>query len=323
MDPDRTRRRQIFAALTPSFGRILPATFVRNPKISGVERIHPLIEGIYKPAWSNYALSIASMIQSQYNDQMHYHPDGTWWMHYSPKSGSMDLAMNASVVRRMTDREPLLMLKQTSDKVSRSGAKYRFLGLGLVENFDPALHLFQITGVPADRFTDYLDAPLTDDLLETALRLESLEEWQPFVREDRVLYRVNAQKRDQAFRDVVLANYDRTCAVTGQKFVYSETVEADAAHIIAKGNRGTDDPRNGLALSRSVHWAFDQGVFTLSDQYEVLIHPAANRAVSKAFPLLKMDRKRIILPSDSAYFPHPEALAWHRSERFGLFAGGG
>lgn len=106
MDPDRTRRRQIFAALTPSFGRILPATFVRNPKISGVERIHPLIEGIYKPAWSNYALSIASMIQSQYNDQMHYHPDGTWWMHYSPKSGSMDLAMNASVVRCMTDREP-------------------------------------------------------------------------------------------------------------------------------------------------------------------------------------------------------------------------
>jgi hypothetical protein len=320
MDPDRTRRRQIFAALTPSFGRILPASFLRKPQIPGVERIHPLIEGIHKPAWSNYALSIASMIQSPYHDQMHYHPDGTWWMHYSPKAGSMDLAMNTSVVRCMTDAEPLLVLKQTSDKDSGSGAQYRLLGLGLVESFDPTLHLFQIRGVPADRFVDYLDTPLTDDLLETALRLESLEEWQPFVREDRVLYRINAQKRDQAFRDVVLANYDRTCAVTGQKFVYSATIEADAAHIIAKGKQGTDDPRNGLALSRSVHWAFDHGIFTLSDQYEVIIHPAAKQASSNAFPLLEMESKRILLPSDSAYLPHSEALAWHRSERFGLFA---
>lgn len=320
MDPDRTRRRQIFAALTSRFGRILPAIFIRDPQLPGVDRIHPLIEGIYKPAWSNYALTIASMLKSPYSDQTHFHADGTWWMHYSPKSGGMDLAANASIIRCMTDAEPLLVLKQISAKDFRSGAQHRLLGLGLVESFDPARHLFQIRGVPADRFTDYLDTTLTDDLIETALRLESLEQWQPFVKEDRVLYHVNAQKRDQAFRDVVLSNYDRTCAVTGQKFVYSDTVEADAAHIIAKGNRGTDDPRNGLSLSRSVHWAFDQGIFTLSDQYEVILHPSAKQASVSAFPLLEMDRKRILLPSDSAYLPHPEALAWHRSERFGLFA---
>ena len=119
---------------------------------------------------------------------------------------------------------------------------------------------------------------------------------------------------------MVLDNYDQTCAVTGQKFVYSATVEADAAHIIAKGKRGTDDPRNGLALSKSVHWAFDQGIFTISDQYEVIIHPEAKPSSTNAFPLLATDRKRIILPSDSAYHPHQEALAWHRKERFGAFA---
>jgi hypothetical protein len=232
----------------------------------------------------------------------------------------MDLAANTAVVRCMDEAEPLLVLKQISAKDSRTGVQYRLLGLGLVEIFDPASQLFQIRGVAADCFTEYLDTPLTDDLIETALRLESLEQWQPFVKEDRVLYHVNAQKRDQAFRDVVLSNYDRTCAVTGQKFVYSSTVEADAVHIIAKGVRGTDDPRNGLALSRSAHWAFDEGVFTLSDQYEVIIHPAAKQASSNAFPLLNMDRKRILLPSDPAYLPHPEALEWHRKERFGTFA---
>src|SRR6267143_522021 len=44
------------------------------------------------------------------------------------------------------------------------------------------------------------------------------------------------------FKCAALANYNRNCAVTGPKFVYSATVEADAAHIIAKGNKGTDDP---------------------------------------------------------------------------------
>lgn len=320
MDADRAKRRQIFAALAARFGRILPATFLRDPALPGVERIHPLIEGIYKPAWSNYALSVASMLKSPYQDQMHYHPDGTWWLHYSPKTGGMALAANAALVRCMTDAEPLLVLKQVSDKTSATGTRYRLLGLALIEAFDTQRDLFRIRGLPADRFTDYLDRPLEDELVETALRLESLEDWRPFLHEDRVLYRVTAQRRDQAFREVVLDNYDRTCAVTGQKFVYAATVEADAAHIIGKGSLGTDDPRNGLALSKSVHWAFDQGIFTISDQYEVILHPEANRASSNAFPLLAADRKPICLPSDPAYHPHPEALAWHREHRFGIFA---
>jgi hypothetical protein len=319
MDNDRTKRRQIFEALTPSFGKILPASFIRKPGLPGVDTIHPLIEGIYKPAWSNYALSIASMLKSPYHDQTYHNPDGTWWMHCSPKAGGLDIAANAALVRCMTDSEPLLVIKQVSDKSSSTGARHRLLGLGLVKNFDPERQLFRIRGVAADRFTDYLNRPLEDDLIETALRLEALEQWQPFLQEDRVLYRVSSQKRDQAFRDVVLDNYDRTCAVTGQKFVYSTTVEADAAHIISKGVRSTDDPRNGLALSKSVHWAFDQGIFTISDQYEVILHPEASRATTAAFPLIATDRKPILLPSDPAYLPHPEALEWHRKERFGAF----
>jgi len=202
MDADRTRRRQIFAALSPRFGKLLPPAFLKNPGLAGVERLHPLTEGIHKPAWSNYALSITTMLKSQYHDQTYFNPDGTWWMHYSPKAGSLDIAVNR------------------------------------------------------------------------------------------------------------------------QKFVYSDAVEADAAHIIGKGERGTDDPRNGLALSKSVHWAFDQGIFTISDQYEIILHPEARRASSQAFPLLETDRKRITLPTDPAYYPHQEALAWHREERFGRFAKG-
>jgi hypothetical protein len=320
MDQDRQRRRNIFQALTQSFGKIVPAAFLRKPGLPGVDRIHPLIEGIYKPAWSRYALSIASMLESPYQDETHFSADGTWWMHYSPKAGSMQDSANASLLQCQINAEPLLVVRQLSGKASHSGATYRLLGLALVEAFETETHLFRIRSVPAFAFVDYLETQLSDDLIETALRLEALEEWQPFLRESRGVYRVSAEKRDKAFRDIVLTNYDSTCAVTGTQFIHDSTIEAQAVHIIAKNVRGTDDPRNGLALSRTAHWAFDEGIFTISDQYEILVHPEANRARAAAFPILQADGNSIRLPTDPAYRPHPEALAWHRDKRFGKFA---
>jgi HNH endonuclease len=121
----------------------------------------------------------------------------------------------------------------------------------------------------------YGESRLADDLVETAVRLEALEDWTAVVQEERAVYRVNRLTRDAAFRDVVLANYGYTCAVTGLRFRRGAYVEAEAAHIIGKEARGPDDPRNGLALSRTAHWAFDHGIFTLSDDYEVTIHDRA------------------------------------------------
>jgi len=51
--------------------------------IHGIIRIHPLIEGIYKPKWSDHSLSIASMKVSRYTDKLTYLPDGPWTIKYS------------------------------------------------------------------------------------------------------------------------------------------------------------------------------------------------------------------------------------------------
>lgn len=319
---DLEKRRDIFRRLVPYFGKTLPAKFYRETgsHISGLDGVHPLIEGIYKPAWSNYALSVASMIKSPYHDVVSYNPDHSWTISYSPKAGGLDVAQNAALVRCMTDRQPVLVLRQISGKGHREGARHRLLGLGLILNFDPARQLFQIRGLHWEEISQFTNEPLTDELLPTALRLEALEEWTPFLNEDKVVYRVNRAKRDGAFREVVLENYESTCAVTGQKFVYENVVEADAAHIIGKDVNGTDDPRNGVALSKTAHWAFDLGIFTISDQYEIIVHPNAGGATVKNFPIVEMDRKKIHLPSDKSFWPHQEALKWHSTERFGKFA---
>jgi len=324
-DNEISERRRIFRTLVPYFGTVQPSSFFRDTSavVKGVNRIHPLIEGIYKPAGSVYPLSIASMLKSRYGDQLFHNPDRTWWMQYSPKAGGMDLAVNAGLVRCMTDREPVLVLRQESDKTSAVGARHLLLGLGNVENFDLATDLFRIRGLTFDEIIVVTGTALSeesDELIETALRLESLEDWTPFVAEDRAVYRVSRQKRDAAFRSIVLANYRHTCAVTGQRFHSPHHVEADGAHIIGKDVRGTDDPRNGLALSRSAHWAFDRGIFTISDQYEVVVNPKIECASIDKFPLIAMDRQEITLPKDQYYWPHPEALAWHKQEVFDRFS---
>src|SRR5438270_6072603 len=53
-------RQKIFRAMVPYFGTVQSASFFRDTStvVKGVHRIHPLIEGIYKPAGSVYPLSI-------------------------------------------------------------------------------------------------------------------------------------------------------------------------------------------------------------------------------------------------------------------------
>jgi len=319
-------RTRIFRTLIPYFGTIQPASFFRHTSkvVPSVERIHPLIaEGIYKPARSVYALSIGSFLDNPYHDQIFHNPDRTWWMEYSPKRGRMDSAVNTSVIRCMTDKQPVLAMRQESDKASAAGARHLLLGLGYVEGFDTARNLFRVRGLTFDEVSTVTGSTLSEDsdeLIETALRLESLEQWIPFVAEDRAVYRISRERRAAAFRSVVLSNYGYACAVTGQRFKSKRHVEADGAHIIGKEVRGTDDPRNGIALSKSAHWAFDKGLFTISDQYEVIVHPKAKDASVANFPALEIDRRKIALPGDSYYWPHFDALAWHKQERFDRFS---
>jgi hypothetical protein len=263
------------------------------------------------------------MLKSRYGDQLFHNPDRTWWMEYSPKAGGMDLAVNVGLVRCMTDRQPVLVVRQESDKTSAFGARHLLLGLGYVENFDSAAGLFRIRGLTFDEVAAVTGTALSeesDELIETALRLESLEKWVPFAAEDRAVYKISRQKRDAAFRSIVLSNYNHACAVTGQRFHSPHHVEADGAHIIRKDVRGTDDPRNGIALSRSTHWAFDHGIFRISDQYEVVVNPKISDTSVDKFPAIAMDRKKILLPKDEYYWPHPDALAWHKQEIFDRFS---
>ena len=277
---ENERRWEIFRALLPYYGRIVTPAFLRKTStfVSGIERIHPLIEGIYKPRWSGHALSIASMKVNPYADKLTYLPDGRWTIQYSAKMGGPRIAANLSLLKCMKDKEPVIVLAQLSGKTGKRGARYRLMGLGLISGYDAANEIFAIQHVDLATLELVTNGAADEVVIASALQTVTLEEFNLFVAEDKAIYQVASSKREKAFTDVVLEQYDFKCAVTGVKYHSDNLVEAHAAHIVSKGQKGSDDPRNGITLSRTAHWAFDVGMFTISDQYEVVVHPKAKQA---------------------------------------------
>ncbi len=124
--------------------------------------------------------------------------------------------------------------------------------------------------------------------------------------------------REARFRLSVVPAYDYTCALTGYRCV---TIGAgsivDAAHIHQFSDSRNNDPRNGLALSKNAHWLFDQGLWSLTDDYKVVVaKDCFHESGEAAFLLRSRANRRISLPSDRALWPDSSNLKWHRMRVF-------
>ena len=125
----------------------------------------------------------------------------------------------------------------------------------------------------------------------------------------------NRTIRDATFRyRVVEQAYGGRCALTGIRMINGNgRAEVDAAHIRPVEEGGPDATRNGLALMRSMHWAFDKGLVGLSDEGKIL---TVERGLDSAFLRLLPEGRRAMLPPDPDKAPHQAFLQWHRLHRF-------
>ena len=122
---------------------------------------------------------------------------------------------------------------------------------------------------------------------------------------------VSRTVRDRQFRKRVLEAYDCRCALTGMRLINGGgRAEAQAAHIMGVEHLGPDRVDNGIALSGTVHWMFDRGLISLTDDGEILLSGKIND-VEGVTKLIQPDR-RALLPSNDAQRPHARFLAWHR-----------
>lgn len=121
--------------------------------------------------------------------------------------------------------------------------------------------------------------------------------------------------RDQGFRRAVVTTYDHRCALCGVRIVTSEghTV-VDAAHIVPWSMNRNDDIRNGMALCKLCHWAFDEGMIGVSESYCVITSRQIGVDPNVPGFLLTLSGRGIIPPGDKELWPEQKYLGWHRRE---------
>lgn len=124
-----------------------------------------------------------------------------------------------------------------------------------------------------------------------------------------------SRKREARFALEVLPAYDFTCALTGYRMVAEDgTTILDAAHIHSFSRGGPCSVRNGLALSKTAHWLFDRGFWSLSDELHVLVKKQDFHETGGVSLLLKpKDGMPLEKLPNSRNHPDPDYLAWHRT----------
>ena len=89
----------------------------------------------------------------------------------------------------------------------------------------------------------------------------------------------------------------------------------EAAHIKPQAHQGTFLPCNGIALSRDMHFAFDKGFFSISDDYKVIV----SEKLKGDWFYEEYNGKKIFVPKEPFYRPLNVFLKHHRENVFDKF----
>ena len=328
---DLEQRAQAILKLSRFTGVNVTSDFIRNtlehyPQ-AGIPRIHNLIEGIYKPAGDQYAFSIWSRSavgqdREIYHDVFDIESDGSWTINYAAKKGSLDAVVNRSLFACMSDKVPLLVIVTARARESSEHAQYKILGPAVIESFDRASRKFFIRGCSALVVSRLVRQENNEDYAELSIRNRLIMPFQ--VREKRKEYLTMRNVREKAFRKIILDEYRCLCTVCQSKFILMQKqkeplIEAEAAHIISVEDRGPDDPRNGLSLCKRHHWAFDEGLFTITDAQDIKVSPSVLSAERRLFDLEEYDGEALVPPVHEICRPNEEALHYHQKKVFRSF----
>ena len=120
------------------------------------------------------------------------------------------------------------------------------------------------------------------------------------------------------FRELVMKTYGYKCCIREDAIAHGDKIILQAAHIKPKRepHYGPNIPSNGIALSYDLHKMFDEGMWTLTDELKVLVHP---KVIEQT--LLGMYQNKVIAPliEGSFYKPDIEYLKFHRESEYGKF----
>lgn len=121
--------------------------------------------------------------------------------------------------------------------------------------------------------------------------------------------------RNDFFRASVLGAYENRCAISQVGLVHTElqediSYEVEASHVIPVASGGRDLVPNGLALNRSLHWAFDHGMVWVDSDMRVNVSVEVRDDRRNEW-LRGFEGRNLWVPDDARLRPSPDALHWH------------
>ena len=129
------------------------------------------------------------------------------------------------------------------------------------------------------------------------------------------LREVETRVNQNVFRQIVMANYNGKCAITGIDIPDLLV----ASHIIpwSKNEQERLNPENGICLSPLYDKAFDKGYIGINEKYEILL---SNKLKKKSkmeyynYHFALITASKIIMPKK--YYPKKEFLQFHLDQIF-------
>lgn len=119
--------------------------------------------------------------------------------------------------------------------------------------------------------------------------------------------------RSGVFKREIPKIYNFTCAISGMRLDATSNISMiDACHIVPFAESYDDTIPNGIALTPTLHRAFDRGLISISDDYRVIVHSNFKENQNSPFNLSQFHRQEIILPEDAKFYPSLENLQIHR-----------
>ena len=267
-------------------------------------------QGIYKPKWMKYCLSIRQSLSSRYSDkEPETRSDGAWSFLYAeeasnPQSRDADYA-NRSLIACIYDRVPVGVMRQISEKpVSR----YQILGVGaIIGHYEGH---FLVEGFAATGHARGLESPedLASLVAEQEKEMEVTDVFHPHSLIDareKTLASIVRRRGQPEFRHTLLQAYGARCAITG-----CDVEEAlEAVHILPYRGPQTNHPANGLLLRADIHILFDLGLIAVDTNTMTVV--IASGLVGTSYVELASTKLR--LPKARTFSPSKEALDQHRA----------
>ena len=117
---------------------------------------------------------------------------------------------------------------------------------------------------------------------------------------------------------LVVRNYDEAIAWFTDKlgFTLDGETAVEAAHIYPFAQSYDDSIGNGLSLCPLHHWTFDKGLFSIDDNYKMIVSKNFDESGNEAFLIKNLETKEILLPKEKPFRPSLTMIRWHRKNTF-------